>query len=133
MKHKITLHVLMALFAAVMLTSCASIESGGNMNPSPKKNYRPASLTVYESSNWGQGAWAGASLLAFPAIALLTAPGCETYAYFAGREDNFFFSPVKSYRFNPYTRYTSDKFLIQPIYYTLSIPLVPCKHIYDLF
>lgn len=112
--------------------ACAN-DDNGNMEAIQKnKFHNPDFWSRYEESLWGNACWNLSSLAGFPAIALLVVPGCELWGYiYNDNEDHFFMNPQKSYMVNPYTRYVSDKFIIEPIYCILSIPAITLKYLCD--
>lgn len=110
--------------------SCAN--NNGNIEAIQKnKFHKPDFLRRYEESQWGDACWNLSLLVGFPAVALLVVPGCELWGYMHNNEDHFFINPQKSYMVNPYTRYLSDKFIIEPVYCILSIPTIFLKFLCD--
>lgn len=96
------------------------------------KFYKPDFFCKYEESQWGEACWSLSSLLSFPVIALLVVPCCELWGwYMYNSENHFFLNPRLSYMGSPYTRYVSDKFIIEPVYYILSIPVIFLKYLCD--
>ena len=111
--------------------SCAN-DNNGNTEAIPKNEFhKPDILSRYEESQWGDACWNLSSLVSFPAITLLVVPGCELSGYIHNNEDHFFMNPQKSYMVNPYTRYVSDKLIIEPVYCILSIPTIFLKYLCD--
>ena len=96
-----------------------------------KEIHKPDFLRRYEESQWGDACWNLSSLVSFPVITLLVVPGCELWEYMHNHEDLFFMNPQKSYMLNPYTRYVSDKWIIEPVYGILSIPTIFLKFLCD--
>lgn len=114
------------------LSIAGANDDNGNIEAIQKnKFHNPDFWSRYEESLWGNACWNLSSLAGFPAIALLVVPGCELWGYMHDNEEHFFMNPQKSYMVNPYTRYVSDKFIIEPVYCILSIPTIILKYLCD--